>query len=48
MPRLLWCTIPRPIVWRMEMNADVSIPVDYIRTAFEVYRSNICSLDFIR
>ena len=32
----------------MEMNADDSIPVDYIRTAFEMHRFHICSLDFIR
>ena len=29
------------------MNADDSIPVDYIRTTFKMNRFRICSLDFI-
>ena len=38
----------RFVFWRMEMNADDSIPVDYIKTAFEIYRFRVCSLDFIQ
>ena len=32
----------------MKMNADVSILVDYSRTAFKIYRLHVRSLDFIR
>ena len=30
------------------MNADVSIPVDYITTVFEIDRRQVCPHDFIR
>ena len=33
--------------WGMEMNADDSIPVDWVTTALKIYCLDIRSLDFI-